>query len=946
MNVKLKGAAGNGLPDSEIRRPTIGLFLSWIHASYENELMHGVARAAEALGVNLLCFVGGEIHSQTSASVIYKLASVHKLDGLLICGTLGHGVSPELVERFCQQYAPLPIVGVALDIPNVSTVLPDSYVGMREIVLHLIEVHGYRQIAFIRGPMGQLEAEERYKAYVDALTMHNITVNEAFVAVGDYTRESGRVAMRTLLANGMTVRAVVAANDEMALGAQEVLQAQDIRVPEDIAITGFDNIEVTQYVPTPLTTVQQPLDRVGRRAIGALLDLISGSDLPPQLRVPTELVIRRSCGCFPESVEQIQVDVTEITGNMTDLTLLAIPESIPADVWRAFLSDIEGVTDSHFLLACDSELQQAHVITTDLSVFHLEHVTRWYGILARLRRQVVPYLTDRQSLLRAENLLQQAWFLVSETMRRLEGYQRSLLLQQETVLELFARDLLGVNTLDELRLSTVHHFPELGISQCYIALYEQETAPIQEARLLLAYDKGQVEVWDEGAVFPSQQIFPQVVPLDAKRYTAVVMPLFLRDTPLGFVIFVPTSGNGAPFKDSAPFKDGAVYTYLREQISGTIFRIHLLQQQVRARQELERVRYEVQRRAALLEDAAVVSQVASSITELDELLERVVALIAERFSLYYAGIFLVDSARRWAILRAGSGEAGRALLAQGHKLEVAETSMIGACVLLGEARITFDAAQEEVRRQNPFLPDTRSEMALPLRSRGQVIGAMTIQSVVPGAFSHEDITALQAMVDQLGNAIENARLIQEMALNRRELEVASGQYTQEAWRSFAQGRRQVGYRAQYASELADIQPAVDLSPEAQSALQQNSLVLVALPAEAESSTGPNTALGVPIRFRDQVVGVLNLRFESGTVPQETIDMVEQLTERLGVSLENARLLEQTRRNAARERLASQVSGRMRASLDVDEVLKNAAFEIRRAMDLSNVTIRLAPRTEE
>jgi PAS domain S-box-containing protein len=178
--------------------------------------------------------------------------------------------------------------------------------------------------------------------------------------------------------------------------------------------------------------------------------------------------------------------------------------------------------------------------------------------------------------------------------------------------------------------------------------------------------------------------------------------------------------------------------------------------------ERKRAELALERRALQLQTAAEVSRAASSILDPDELIQQVVDLVRERFDLYYAGLFLLDEERQFAVLHAGTGEAGRKMLEAGHKLEVGGESMIGWCVVNKQARIALDVGKEAVRFDNPLLPETRSEMALPLVSRGQVIGAMTIQSTQSAAFSKEDITVLQTMADQLANAIANARLYEAL----------------------------------------------------------------------------------------------------------------------------------------------------------------------------------------
>jgi GAF domain-containing protein len=181
--------------------------------------------------------------------------------------------------------------------------------------------------------------------------------------------------------------------------------------------------------------------------------------------------------------------------------------------------------------------------------------------------------------------------------------------------------------------------------------------------------------------------------------------------------------------------------------------------------EREQLLADLERRSAQLQTAAEVSRAASSILDPDELIQQVVNLAQERFDLYYAGLFLVDQTGewtgepgKWAALRAGTGEAGRQMVEQGHKLEIGGDSMIGSCIANAQARIALDVGLEATRFDNPLLPKTRSEMALPLLSFGQAIGAMTIQSEQEAAFSEDDIAVLQTMADQVASAIENARL--------------------------------------------------------------------------------------------------------------------------------------------------------------------------------------------
>ena len=176
--------------------------------------------------------------------------------------------------------------------------------------------------------------------------------------------------------------------------------------------------------------------------------------------------------------------------------------------------------------------------------------------------------------------------------------------------------------------------------------------------------------------------------------------------------------------------------------------------------EIKLAELALERRALQLQTAAEVSRAASSVLDPDKLIQQVVDLVRERFDFYYVGLFLPDEENEFAVLRAGTGEAGAKMLEEGYKLEIAGQSLIGQCITKGEACLTLDVGEGTVRFDNPLLPKTRSELALPLISRGQVIGAMNIHSTQEAAFSQEDIAVLQIMADQLANALENAWLFE------------------------------------------------------------------------------------------------------------------------------------------------------------------------------------------
>lgn len=360
---------------------------------------------------------------------------------------------------------------------------------------------------------------------------------------------------------------------------------------------------------------------------------------------------------------------------------------------------------------------------------------------------------------------------------------------------------------------------------------------------------------------------------------------------------------------------------LRELIGG-------LEQQV-----AERTR-ELRRRSGYLEAAAEVGRVAASILDMEQLLAAVVDLIRSRLELYYVGLFLTDELGEWAVLRAGTGEPGQQMLARQHRLQVGGASMIGQCVVSGEGRIALDVGAEAIRFDNPALPDTRSEAALPLRSRGRILGALTIQSTAAAAFDQETITVLQTMADQVAVALDNALLFAGSQENLKLMQRLYGEASAQAWTELARLQGYAGYRSD-AQGLTEVHAA--LPPELRVYLRAEE----ELPAPAPDVAG-RLPLVAPIRVSGRLIGAIHTSRPAaeGAWSEEEIQLLRVLTDQLGVVLEGARLYQETQRRASRERLVGEITARMRQSLDVATVLRTTAAELGRLPGVAEATVHV------
>ncbi len=326
-------------------------------------------------------------------------------------------------------------------------------------------------------------------------------------------------------------------------------------------------------------------------------------------------------------------------------------------------------------------------------------------------------------------------------------------------------------------------------------------------------------------------------------------------------------------------------------------------------QRLRRQVADVERRSLQIRTTAELLRAISGLYEMETLLQQAVSLIQERFGLYYVGAFLLDESRRYAVLRAGTGEAGAAMLAARYRLSLSESSMVGWTILNRRARIALDVGQDAVRFANPYLPATRSELALPLIVGERAIGALTIQSDRPAAFDEDDITIMQNIADTLAIALENARLFAEQEATLEEIRALQGQYVMEAWSR----RLPTAEATEY---------TVGTTP----------------PVEA-------TVLDVPLTLRDQIIGQITLEGESEWSPEER-SLIETVAAQAALALENARLLEESQQMALHERLTAEITRKVWASQNIETILQTAVRELGRALRAEEASIHLELEAQE
>ena len=351
-------------------------------------------------------------------------------------------------------------------------------------------------------------------------------------------------------------------------------------------------------------------------------------------------------------------------------------------------------------------------------------------------------------------------------------------------------------------------------------------------------------------------------------------------------------------------------------------------------QELEEVSTINQRRAKQFEAITRVARDISSTRDLEELLPRICEAISEQFGFYHTGIFLNNEDGEFSVLRAANSPGGRKMLAREHQLKIGAQGIVGYATGTGNPRIALNVGEDSVYFNNPDLPETRSEMAVPLKIASKTIGALDVQSTDAGAFKTEDIASLSLLADQVSIAIENARLYQETLKSLEQSQSQYRRYLKGEWSRLAEEENLVGYRFS-AGTSAPLEEHVGLG-DANDLIQEGKIF------QREGTQASDTAeLVVPVRLRGEVIGAISI-----SIPgrhqwlDDDIDIAEAVSERLALAMENARLFQSTNRRAERERIVSEISSKISGNIRIESLLETTAQELSQALNGSEVLIQL------
>jgi GAF domain-containing protein/HAMP domain-containing protein len=353
--------------------------------------------------------------------------------------------------------------------------------------------------------------------------------------------------------------------------------------------------------------------------------------------------------------------------------------------------------------------------------------------------------------------------------------------------------------------------------------------------------------------------------------------------------------------------------------------IQSLEQRVKERTAaLEIASENAGQRAAQFEAITQVTRAISSIRNMDELMPLVASVINKFFGFYHVGIFLNDESGQKAYLIATNSEGGRRMLDRHHSLKIGEQGIVGYVAARGESRVARNVGEDYVYFNNPDLPETKSEAALPLHSGNVIIGVLDVQSTKEDAFSTDEINILAILADQVSLAIENTRLFETTRRSLIEAETLYRQYLHEGWAHLPQEEKVTGYR--YTPRGATPYQ----SPVASDSQDQG------IENGGENQPQP---IAVPIKLHGETIGNLIVKSPKGSNwSQDQMDLINAVAERVALSAENARLFDETTRRAERERLVTEITSKIRSTNDPDEMIRTALEELRSALGATQIQL--------
>lgn len=897
----LTGSRSRKRSGSTVReRPTIAFFGGLMDASlvYEKlQMWRGISQAVQSHDANLFYMAGGAI-GRGVQSTIYDLIDASNVDGIVSWNSFATtGSTREQARAFFDHYRSLPVVNIELELEGIPGVLIDNTQGMRDVLAHLIDVHGYRRIVYFAGATGSTNILRRQ------------AFHEIMTGYGLYDPRLDCTNLEDMLRDlrpGTDYQAIVTSVDSTAVRVIDALRARGLSVPGDVAITGFNDSWEARVFNPPLTTARLPFYEMGRRAVDLLMDMVAGKTVPEQVLVPLELVTRRSCGCVSQAVADVVTGAYELAAtHRSPETALPAQRKVILAALHKVAEQPGGLAEfgvagenhwcEHLLDAFIADVTAQNGDTFVLLVEKLTHQIADPGggeamqaVVSTLRQQALPFLGEAGSpwWKRAEDLCQQARVLIGEITLRTQMHRTWLLGEQSSRVSEIGQALTAADSIAGLTDVLARNLSVLDVPSGYLALYQMEgdraaVGPAEWSRLVLAFDAaGRIDLEEDGRRFVSREMLPVGLPRDGRPFQFLVQSLDFEQQVQGFALF--------ELYPPDHVQQFSLHDVLRMQIGNALHIVLLLHQQAQSRQEAEQSRQQLQ--------MAVRDLQAAQRQRLGQQWAEHIAI--ESIQGYVlSGDQAGPTDEEWLPVMSEAVEQGKVVVQDGDLLEPA--------------------------------------LAVPLTLSGQTIGVLGGVQAGTGGWSENDLNVAQTIVEQIALALETQRLQEEQRRARLLLDqqVKALNFLNELGRRIEENIP--------LSELMDW-----LSSQMPAQMQHPELCRLAVRL-GDRVYGTTTATDLPdqiaqgLRVGGELVGQIYVAYVE---PRDFVDqesaLLGDVARRISGYIESRRLLDTAQASAARLGVLYELAQTLSAQLDMDELLDQVYRGVSRLLDATNFYVAL------
>jgi DNA-binding LacI/PurR family transcriptional regulator/two-component sensor histidine kinase len=590
------------------KRLTVGLLINELdirddmELGYQSLFWKGVDAEAKKLDINVISFLGGEIKShfeyQRKRNIIYEHINPSKLDGLIAVTTiLGNYITREEMSSFLMKYSPLPIVSVGMDLNNYPSITVDNYSGMYQLVKHLIEAHNCKHCAFLGGTEQNPESQERLKAFLDAHADAGIPYDPDLIRYANFVDEIAATVVEQWLSENRQFDAIVAANDLMALGAVRTLELHGITIPEQVKVTGFDNIELSRFLHIPVTTIMQPFYKLGIESLRLIDSLIHGERTDHTIRLPAFPIFRGSCGCKDD-----QLGIKESVPSLT------VKHNISAKVVLQSFQDIVhkwglsiDLTDFHQMINCfetdllddtSNSFERSFTVYLNKRPHAIISICLEFVKLVRIEcRGLEMAKKDRAVTIcfNAMNAIKNAEMQeLSNRILKMAGRSQSLQLLMN-----YLQSSLGIERLlDDLE----ENLQRIGINSVFVALYHNLDP--NKGLFILGKDReNRFYKNKSGLTFDSSELIPESLYTIQHQYSLIMQSLFYKHESIGYILVELDSKNGFFTNDFTGFLiSGITNAFMSQEIMDSKASLEMANEEITRNTEKLQNAYELLRK--------------------------------------------------------------------------------------------------------------------------------------------------------------------------------------------------------------------------------------------------------------------------------------------------------------------------------------------------------------